>query len=138
MIRFNFDLTLDQSFLPQWKDNNDIFFRHGSFGWWPKKHWEIQVAYWGLHRIFEFTLDLRFRGSHHAGPRFEIGVFGLWLAVTMHDERHWDYDNNCWEEYDPEEDQEAVEELIDWTAQFAPTDELPAATTPLDLRKRGG
>lgn len=35
----------------------------------------------------------------HAGPLFDLDIFGLSLSLNMYDTRHWDYENNCWHEY---------------------------------------
>ncbi len=50
--------------------------------------------------LFEFNLDTRFRGSDHAGPEFGLSVLGYEIRLAMHDTRHWDYDKDCWYEYD--------------------------------------
>lgn len=47
--------------------------------------------------IVSLKFDLSWRGHDHAGPLFEIRLFGLGLMVSLPDNRHWDYNNNCWE-----------------------------------------
>lgn len=47
--------------------------------------------------IVSFKLDLSWRGHDHAGPLFEIRLFGLGFIASLPDNRHWDYINNSWE-----------------------------------------
>jgi hypothetical protein len=67
-----------------------------SWGITKNKTLEIQF-YSYAYNLFETTLDLNLSGSSHAGPRFEFGVFGWNAIIQLHDNRHWDYENNCWE-----------------------------------------
>lgn len=94
------------------------------------KSWEIQIEYnlsiqpqinFGINFLggfwFDFTfLDLfnlevqRTYNQDHAGWRVEIKILGLDIYYTYHDIRHWDYDNDKWEEYNnkpkcPEKDE---------------------------------
>ena len=97
MLRFNFNIDIDSSFVPKIKSNNNLFFRHGSFKWWPKKHWEIQIARWSPETLFSLDIDFRFRGQDHAGPKFRLEILGMMFNIHMYDERHWNYDANRWE-----------------------------------------
>lgn len=51
-------------------------------------------------KLFEFNLDLRCAGYHHAGPSLIIGIFGYTLAFRFYDTRHWDYELNDWKYID--------------------------------------
>lgn len=47
-----------------------------------------------------FDLDMRItRNVCHAGWYFSIELFGLYISLSFHDNRHWDYDRNVWEKY---------------------------------------
>jgi len=79
-------------------------FQHESF----KDYWQKDFALTknktfelGFYRytwnLFEFQLDLRWRGVDHAGPSLEIGLFGYTARIGISDNRHWNYDTNDWE-----------------------------------------
>ena len=102
MLQFKFDISLDGSLAPKIANKPDLFYRHGSFGWWPHKHWEIQIAQWSIETILSVDIDLRFRGSAHAGPKFCLEILGLMIDLHVYDSRHWDHENNCWEVYNNE------------------------------------
>lgn len=71
------------------------------------KHWalsknktaEAQFSRYA-YNLAEITVELNWRGSDHAGPAFEINLFGYTLNVAVNDNRHWDHDTNTWEVYD--------------------------------------
>ena len=48
--------------------------------------------------LFELQADLRFRGRDHAGPSITLSVLCLAVSARIYDHRHWDYENNCWED----------------------------------------
>jgi hypothetical protein len=45
---------------------------------------------------FHFNWTVR---QSHAGLELEAGVFGYCIQFTFYDNRHWDYENNCYELY---------------------------------------
>lgn len=49
--------------------------------------------------IFSFSLDLTLTGEDHAGPSIELNLFGYEIQVGVRDNRHWNYDKDCWEVY---------------------------------------
>ena len=53
--------------------------------------------------LFEFNLDINWRGQDHAGPNLEIGIFGYSVCVRIYDSRHWNHIKNTWEVYNPED-----------------------------------
>jgi hypothetical protein len=53
--------------------------------------------------LFEISLDLRWRGSDHAGPSFEINVLGYTARIGISDKRHWNSETNSWCNYDKED-----------------------------------
>ena len=50
--------------------------------------------------IFRWT-----RNIHHAGPSLWIELFGIFLALDIYDNRHWNYEEEKWEDCDTEEEQ---------------------------------
>ena len=36
----------------------------------------------------------------HAGVDIQLSLFGRSLHFTFYDNRHWDYENNCWMKYE--------------------------------------
>jgi len=39
-------------------------------------------------------------GRDHAGLMLEIELFRHFFIINLYDNRHWDYENNCWEKYE--------------------------------------
>jgi hypothetical protein len=53
-----------------------------------------------------FRLSLRWtRKTHHAGPGFHFEFLGFCLFLNIYDNRHWNYEEEKWEECDTEEQQ---------------------------------
>lgn len=46
---------------------------------------------------FDFFWRFRTRGDH-AGLAFNIELFGWMFEFNVHDVRHWDYDNDRWQQ----------------------------------------
>ena len=97
MIDISFAIRLPWNWFGRWKDR-DIFYRHGMTPW-KNKAWEIQLTWFNPVYLFEVELDLRTKGQSHAGPKFEISLFGLFFDMHIHDTRHWNHDENRWERY---------------------------------------
>ena len=58
------------------------------------KYFEIEVC-----QDCEYLLNSNFNWTtrcDHAGVRLELGSFGYALIFHFYDNRHWDYENNCW------------------------------------------
>ena len=93
MIKFNL------SFLNPFKHENFIglYNWHGALS--KNKSWEVELYYYAR-EWFIFTVDLSWAGRDHAGPKFEFGLFGYNISGNIHDNRHWDYKNKCWETID--------------------------------------
>lgn len=51
----------------------------------------------------DYNWRFQTRGSH-AGLTSYIEFFGWLFEFNVHDSRHWDYDNDCWEKYTPLEE----------------------------------
>lgn len=91
MIYLNFNLRY-----PRWTERfATIRTWHGPTPF-PNKYWEIQIIKnENLIRLeFEFTIK-----QDHAGANLELGLFGYEVHFTFYDNRHWDYEKNCWENY---------------------------------------
>ena len=67
----------------------------------PYKFWEFEISRdnkcWNF---FDLFITLNGSGCDHAGFRFNLEIIGLSLNFKVYDSRHWDYENNCWENYD--------------------------------------
>lgn len=63
------------------------------------KSWEVQFSRYAWN-LFEFNLDLNWRGSDHAGPSIELNLFGYTVTAKIYDHRHWDDDTDDWEKYE--------------------------------------
>lgn len=62
------------------------------------KVFEIEVCRYNYF-LLDVSISTCCSGSDHAGPEVEIGAFGYSMSLKIYDTRHWDYENNCWEEY---------------------------------------
>lgn len=47
--------------------------------------------------LFQVSLDLSFTGKDHAGPELLVNLFGVCGILKLYDRRHWDYEQNTWE-----------------------------------------
>lgn len=95
-----------------------LFYRHGKGK--GNKAWELQIM-WDLcfSLVLEFSLSFKEYPSFninlfdfieilvykdkerdHAGFYLTIKFLGIWLDYSYYDIRHWDYDNDRWEEYE--------------------------------------
>jgi len=62
--------------------------------WNPHKFWDLTIC--KSSSIIGFTFDFNTR-QDHAGSGLDIGLFGWNVEYRFYDCRHWDYENNCWE-----------------------------------------
>ena len=63
--------------------------------WNPHKFWNLSICKGSS--IIGFTFDFTTR-QDHAGFSLEIELFGWSIEYRVYDNRHWDYENGCWEE----------------------------------------
>ena len=49
-----------------------------------------------LYKWFNFQFDIS-RKCDHAGILFDLQLLWLNLTINFFDFRHWDYDENCWD-----------------------------------------
>lgn len=66
--------------------------------WTKNKAFCFQFSQSPPYQLFEFSLGTNWRGSDHAGPHLDLTLFGFFLHMNLYDIRHWDYENDCWEE----------------------------------------
>lgn len=61
------------------------------------KAWELDHTYYSPMLA---DVDLVWnKCTDHAGLAFSIGLLGYGISVRIYDTRHWNYDRNCWEEW---------------------------------------
>lgn len=81
-----------------WKD---LF--QGEWSVSKNKTFELMLDYY-TYDLCELGFDTRWRGQDHAGPQFELRILGLGMRVAIRDNRHWNYDEDRWVNYNnPEE-----------------------------------
>jgi len=99
MIYFNFRLENPWS-----KQREEVDYFYKTWHLYKTKYLEVEINRYGINPLFNFVLDLCWRGQDHAGPSIEIALFGFWINLKMYDSRHWNYDENRWEIYPGEEE----------------------------------
>jgi hypothetical protein len=60
------------------------------------KWWSIQILKTDNWFRFEFQYTVM---QDHAGVGVEFGLLGWEFHIGVHDNRHWNYTDKCWEEY---------------------------------------
>ena len=68
------------------------------------KNFESQLTFWGPSKLAEVSVDLHWWGQDHAGPKFELELFGFYFSICIYDGRHWNHDAGRW--YRPGEEAE--------------------------------
>ncbi len=61
------------------------------------KSWEFQIM--KTNTVVDASLCFTTRNDH-AGLTLELGLLGFNSHLTIHDNRHWDYENKRWETID--------------------------------------
>lgn len=91
MINFYFVLSNPFS------ERFNVVYEKSGKTWMPHKFWEFSVQKDNsiLKGWFEFSVR-----KDHAGLNFEFGLFGWGVNFMLYDHRHWDDENNCWENYE--------------------------------------
>jgi len=56
----------------------------------------IEIEVYKESGIVVFGLDLTTQ-QDHAGLDIEVGLLGYCVRFNFYDNRHWDYENKCWE-----------------------------------------
>ncbi len=67
------------------------------------KYLEIQISkFKNDWSYFDFNCKWT-RKTHHAGLKFNIEILSYFLAIEIYDNRHWNYEEEQWENCDTEE-----------------------------------
>jgi len=74
------------------------FNRTGCFSVNDNTTLEWQLSRWPNWNYFRHHLNWT-RKRDHAGMEWEIEILGLTLTLNLHDNRHWDYEHDKWEEH---------------------------------------
>ena len=61
------------------------------------KYWELQIDKFEFDRLFEFHCEWSLKGDH-CGFELRIEILSLFFQFLIYDNRHWDWDNNCFVE----------------------------------------
>lgn len=95
MIHFQFSVDNPWHKPTEQYADKTYLYKGGSLS--KNKSWEIQ-AYKTTNTsiFFDFKIDLCWRGRDHAGPEFEICLFGYIFVATIYDNRHWNKTKNDW------------------------------------------
>ena len=90
MISFNFNIAnpWSNSFKNLWNRTYDTPFKN--------KFVELEVLRDSTIVSFMFRLASR---QSHAGLSMELGLLGYSFKFNFYDNRHWDYEKNCYEHY---------------------------------------
>lgn len=75
--------------------NKDYYWRDIKLS--ENKNFEIQISKFEPRQLLDFSVDLNWTGTDHAGPSLEIEVFGYMFNVKIYDSRHWNYDEHRWQ-----------------------------------------
>lgn len=74
-----------------------ILGKYGKVLFTNNKYWEVSVNYL-KGEPFQFLFEVGLTQKRdHAGFRFYVEIFRLNFEVSIYDNRHWDYVNDCWE-----------------------------------------
>ena len=87
MINLKFDLS--NPFSDRWAN---VYNTGGYLT--ENKSWEFQIM--KTNTVVDASLCFTTRNDH-AGLTLELGLLGFSGHLTIHDNRHWDYKNKCWE-----------------------------------------
>jgi hypothetical protein len=103
MITFNFKISNPWS--KSWATTNNFLLTDYRISRY--KRLELQVSHWSnLGEIVSIHLDtdgLGWSSMHdHAGPSFDLTILWFYVSVKLYDNRHWNYDNNRWEDWNNE------------------------------------
>jgi hypothetical protein len=91
MINFYFVLSNPFS------ERFNVVYEKSGKTWIPHKFWELGINKTNsiLECWFKFSIK-----EDHAGLNFDFGILGWNVKFLIYDNRHWDYENDCWETYE--------------------------------------
>ena len=87
MINLKFDLS--NPFSDRWAN---VYNTGGYLT--ENKSWEFQIM--KTNTVVDASLCFTTRNDH-AGLTLELGLLGFSCHLIIHDNRHWNYENNYWE-----------------------------------------
>lgn len=63
------------------------------------KHFEVEFDTKNVCDLFTISFSWTHK-QDHAGPQFQLSVYGLFdFSAMIYDHRHWNDENNDWEDY---------------------------------------
>jgi hypothetical protein len=87
-------ITLSLSLSNPFSNRYSVVYDKTGKTWNPHKFWDLSIC--KRSSIIGFTFDFTMR-QDHAGFSLEIELFGWSIEYGFYDNRHWDYENGCWE-----------------------------------------
>ena len=87
-------ITLSLSLSNPFSNRYSVVYDKTGKTWNPHKFWDLSIC--KRSSIIGFTFDFTTR-QDHAGFSLEIELFGWSIEYRFYDNRHWDYENGCWE-----------------------------------------
>jgi len=87
-------ITLSLSLSNPFSNRYSVVYDKTGKTWNPHKFWDLSIC--KRSSIIGFTFDFTMR-QDHAGFSLEIELFGWSIEYRVYDNRHWDYENGCWE-----------------------------------------
>jgi hypothetical protein len=91
MISLNF--TLINPFSDKWKT---VYCKHFMLS----KNKNLEINFYKNSNIVKFSLDFFPIGRDHTPIEIGFGLFSYEIEFSFYDKRHWDDDNNKYEEYE--------------------------------------
>jgi hypothetical protein len=88
----NIHFIIDNPWSERW---NTIWYKNGLLA--KHKAWEFNG--YRTHHLIDLECRLTFKGDH-AGLNVLFGLFGYSVEFSVYDTRHWDYEKDCWKQYD--------------------------------------
>lgn len=92
MIYFNINIQN-----PGWRNRFDNIKCWSGSTPFEHKFWEVQIM--KCTELFRVEFDWTVRADH-AGVKLDLGLLGYEIAFSFYDNRHWDYENNCWKNHE--------------------------------------
>jgi len=80
------------------KDIKQIDYFGETWGLTKNKSLEVQLSRGG-NSLLGASLTFATHGRDHAGLMIELEFLRHFFIINLYDNRHWDYENNCWEKY---------------------------------------
>lgn len=95
---FKFHLNMRNPWRPNYEWTKTKTFAHFERKLFGTKAINFQISRFEPYYLFDISLNLLLDGHDHAGPELNIEIFGYAFILQLYDTRHWDYENERWEE----------------------------------------